>query len=336
MTNGTMPSSQAGRIRTQQNETPLAMRSRSKDRTLGHFRYESLEEGQIRLLIITGFHLSTNLGKKIPVCELKPVSIRYERFTPDYTALSYVWGADERSETIICNSKRLTVTASVFDALSHLYSRRLHETLPIWIDDVCINQKNNIEKTLQVKKMHLIYQRAYKVVAFLGRAAKDSDYALGQIHNLTRRLAFSPDVLHPKSLASNGLPHQYHRLWTAVALVLDRPWFRRVWTFQEAVLSQRLSIFCGYVVIRWSLLRDFCDQMNWHMLYYLLLSPHSKNGPNTYFPNKQNATSGDSGRFPTREMSRNKSIISTACLVSLPRIFVAKYRWNTALRATVT
>jgi len=51
------------------------------------------------------------------------------------------------------------------------------------------------------------------------------------------------------------------------------------------VLSQRLSIICGYVVIRWSVLRDFCDQMNRHMLYYLLLSPHSKNGPNSYFPN---------------------------------------------------
>lgn len=76
--------------------------------------------------------------------------------------------------------------------------------------------------------MHLIYQRAYEVIEFLDRAARHSNYALGQIHHLSRGLTYSSNISHSKSKAFNGLPHQYHKLWTAVALVLDRPWFSRV------------------------------------------------------------------------------------------------------------
>lgn len=285
MPNRTIPYSRADPIRNRPNKTFLALPHRSSDYKSGRFAYGSLEEDYIRLLWITGFQRSSDSSRSIPVCEIRAVSIRYAESTRDYIALSYVWGANATSETIVCNSKRLAVTGSVFDALTHLYSQKIDQNLPIWIDSVCINQDDDVEKAIQVKRMHQIYRTAYKTIAFLGPAAEDSNYALEVIHDLTKRLARSPDLLHPKSLISNGLPHQYYRSWAALARVLDRPWFRRVWTFQEAVLGSRLRIVCGYVMIEWSVLHDFCYEMNRHILYYLLLSPYSKNDALHLFPN---------------------------------------------------
>lgn len=50
-----------------------------------------------------------------------------------------------------------------------------------WIDAVCINQENDIEKSWQVQQMWAIFHEGQRTAAWLGLAADDSDLVLAQI-----------------------------------------------------------------------------------------------------------------------------------------------------------
>jgi hypothetical protein len=49
-----------------------------------------------------------------------------------------------------------------------LQFRQDGRTEPLWINAICINQKNNEEKTAQVRKMRDIYKTAVLVISWLG------------------------------------------------------------------------------------------------------------------------------------------------------------------------
>lgn len=55
----------------------------------------------------------------------------------------------------------------------------------LWIDTVCINQEDNIEKTWQVKQMWAIFHEGKRTALWLGLAADDSDLVLAQIADFT-------------------------------------------------------------------------------------------------------------------------------------------------------
>ncbi|KAF2828936.1 heterokaryon incompatibility, partial [Ophiobolus disseminans] len=86
-----------------------------------------------------------------------------------YDALSYTWGGEQKSRTIICDDSGMSVTQNLFDALQALRSLR-NDCGYLWVDAVCIDQENNKEKALQVRNMLLIYQKATTVVVWLGNA----------------------------------------------------------------------------------------------------------------------------------------------------------------------
>src|SRR5271155_4455834 len=99
--------------------------------------------------------------------------------SPKHEALSYVWGDPDRTEPIECNGEPFKVTENLFSALSHLHYRDRIRLL--WVDAVCINQKDNSEKSHQVSIMGSIYRRAERVLIWLGPAADQSDVAFGYI-----------------------------------------------------------------------------------------------------------------------------------------------------------
>lgn len=68
---------------------------------------------------------------------------------PRYEALSYVWGSEDDPEAIriIIDTEKtfiFPVTQNLSTALRYL--RRLSEPRIIWVDAICINQSNNIER----------------------------------------------------------------------------------------------------------------------------------------------------------------------------------------------
>ena len=83
-----------------------------------------------------------------------------------YEALSYVWGNPEPQRSITVNGAPWSIGPNLHSAFECL---RLEERPRIvWTDALCINQKNNAEKAVQVAKMGDIYKLAERVLIYLG------------------------------------------------------------------------------------------------------------------------------------------------------------------------
>lgn len=94
---------------------------------------------------------------------------------PDFEALSYVWGSsrcDGRKSKHVHRGIRLEggfarIRPNLSLALTNL---RLHNAVRIiWVDALCINQRDMNERNHQVLQMKAIYTSARRVVVFIGR-----------------------------------------------------------------------------------------------------------------------------------------------------------------------
>ena len=94
------------------------------------------------------------------VCQIHQVRLIDK---PKYAALSYTWGTPVIDHHIICDGRRLAITAHLDAAL-----RRLRTTgwWMLWVDAVCIDQTNIPERNYQVSIMMHIFSQALRT--FLG------------------------------------------------------------------------------------------------------------------------------------------------------------------------
>ncbi|KAF9877389.1 HET-domain-containing protein [Colletotrichum karsti] len=88
--------------------------------------------------------------------------------TQPYEALSYTWGNPDRNQRISVNGSTLAITSSLLWTLIHL--RYKDEDRILWIDGICIDQTNLVERGHQVQQMGDIYRSAERVIFWLGRA----------------------------------------------------------------------------------------------------------------------------------------------------------------------
>jgi hypothetical protein len=120
-----------------------------------------------------------------------------------YESLSYVWGdAHDTVNTVVVSSTSPTIPASMRLPVNlHLalnYLRHSDKPRVLWVDAICIDQINPTERSLQVQRMHLIYNHALRVVVWLGSSVDDAELAMstlsyfGQQIELTDTLQWAP------------------------------------------------------------------------------------------------------------------------------------------------
>ncbi|CAI7606502.1 unnamed protein product [Penicillium bialowiezense] len=128
---------------------------------MGDILYQPLKTGQIRLL---KFHPG-EIEDRI-YCEMRNISLDNK---PDYFALSYVWGTILNHTKISLNGHELEIGKNLYIAINHLRTHEERFTSHfVWIDALCINQKDNAEKAQQVGQMDDIYSHAQTTIAWLG------------------------------------------------------------------------------------------------------------------------------------------------------------------------
>lgn len=168
-----------------------------------------------------------------------PIRIRLEPCSlsnpPSYEAVSYAWGSkSDTAVVIICESEvdyTVEVPQSLHGALKQL--RHYSEDRRIWADAICINQTDNKEKNLQVRLMRKIYQRATRVVIWLGDGdeigceANSLFESIGQMNKLDFMAMPRPET------------------WTALGRFYKSPWFWRIWCLQEAILAPAAQVMLG-------------------------------------------------------------------------------------------
>lgn len=145
----------------------------------------------------------------------------------------------------------MAVTESVANMFSSTAISALCVDMPIWVDAVCINQRDEFEKAMQVRMMGSLYSRAKEVVVWLGAASDDSDSAMKQLNAWSTNETFltAKSFLklqrNPQDFVKAELKPQGDAVYNALEAPFCRSWFTRLWVFQEVVLAQRCRLFCG-------------------------------------------------------------------------------------------
>lgn len=87
---------------------------------------------------------------------------------PPYVALSYTWGTPNDRRPIFLADQKFYVNYNLFQALRQLSSGAGRNYIRLWIDAICINQRDTSERNHQVSMMRHIYDRAASVKIWLG------------------------------------------------------------------------------------------------------------------------------------------------------------------------
>jgi hypothetical protein len=199
------------------------------------FKYEPLKlPRHIRLLKIINFDLlackdwSATEPPRFPYYEMVRVPLAS---LPEYTALSYTWGRPKRTHVLGIAGAPFAITASLAEALRAL--PRIAPSEYLWIDQVCINQADEQEKNHQVQMMGEIYSNCHKVIIWTGGEIKGLQLAVDTYIPPGRQVCegISESEALRNAKKSPVHPEPLHQL-------LVRPWFRRAWVIQEAVLPK--------------------------------------------------------------------------------------------------
>jgi hypothetical protein len=229
---------------------------------------------------------------------------------PSYEALSYTGGNPystnplkkldraenelwEEKTTVLVNDIAFPVKRNLMEALRRF--RVTHSRKAIWIDSICINEADPVERTEQIKLMCEIYGEAEDVPIWLGERTNGLDTALGLVRGMIDSFTLWYDATHPLRFRDD-----WHRIvgiaettpdaldqklfwgwlrsdhckpffdgidlrdlgirtdrmaWDFLRDLLSRRWFDRVWTWQEKELAKKATVYIGDQTLPWAHLR---------------------------------------------------------------------------------
>lgn len=112
-------------------------------------------------------------------CRLEHVSLTDSSTNQSYETISYVWGNAAVRGEIEIDGHVVNIPANSRDAL--LRMRRVSGPRKLWIDSVCINQTDSVERSHQVALMSDIYSSSTGNLVWLGDADDTTESALTSI-----------------------------------------------------------------------------------------------------------------------------------------------------------
>ena len=158
---------------------------------------------------------------------------------PTYEALSYTWGPSRSGKEVIINGRTSAVTDNLAAALVRL--RRTDRLRLIWIDALCINQADLVERGQQVELMTKIYSKASCVIVWLG------DSHVSWISNDPPSEPRAFDSYQESLLSDHKLRSLQYTLENS-----SPKWWDRVWILQEVIVATSDPVFMlGQYTISW-------------------------------------------------------------------------------------
>lgn len=219
------------------------------------FKYQPLDScrQEIRVLRIRAFDpFDSGIH-----CDLKHVRLEKS----NYVCLSYTWGSPTPQEAITVNARRVHIGASLYAFL--LRARAMEITDWLWIDAICINQKDNNEKGHQVRVMKDIFSLAKHVLVYPGETSQDID-----------DLLVDPVLLRMKHVSDPQLisePRRAH-LISVYNEVRNLAYWSRMWIVQEILLAKVVLVIIDNHLVEWSdFSRTICPAAFW--------SPENEDSP---------------------------------------------------------
>jgi hypothetical protein len=214
--------------------------------SMANYRYQSLpHEDSIRILVL---HPSSSESDPI-TC-----TIRHTRLSDaslKYEGLSYTWGDITQKQAIHVDESELEllIGRNCHDALRHL--RHQSRGRSLWIDAICINQEDLEERAQQVRNMNNIYKLSSDTIVYLGESTPGS-HGLFEELNAREKTAVKTGVFHSGVFNSGGTRRYPDILLKPddvvtreFEILLQRPWFKRVWVLQEVCWERSVIFMCG-------------------------------------------------------------------------------------------
>jgi hypothetical protein len=198
-------------------------------------------------------------GREIRILDLAPgqigedltCSIRVVHLDSDanYEALSYVWGGLNTQKDIDIGGQRTPVTDNLYSALQRLRYPTKRRT--IWIDQLCINQSDNLERSSQVAMMRDIYRRSSCCIIWLGELDGISSQSAADVFDFIKDVAAFGKTEYrglPTLLKSTSDGVQARKAFAAFAMY-GNSWWSRIWTIQEAIIPCHASFVWGHLSV---------------------------------------------------------------------------------------
>lgn len=164
----------------------------------------------------------------------------------EYQALSYTWGDSSGTLEIFVDDKSFLCTPNLYSALLQL--RSTSEDLVLWVDAICIDQRNLQERNHQVQIMRNIYMEAAKVVVWLGPSDSDS-------RETFKLLAGLSEHSHDRTWIERKIrdPESLDQLY-GICRLFSRDYWSRVWVVQEVFSAKAILVRCGSDSVEWQIL----------------------------------------------------------------------------------
>ncbi|PVH80399.1 HET-domain-containing protein [Cadophora sp. DSE1049] len=219
------------------------------------YQYPALNPGEIRIAELLP---STNPQSPIH-CLIKPVLFTT---SPPYSALSYTWGDTTKRKPITVENadsegiplRQISITSNLDSALRRI--RPETGTLTIWIDFLCIDQGNLVERSQQAGIMREVYQRATAVYVWLGEADESSARAWRLMEDIV-----GGDGGFRETLMIVEDPERRDDI-NALHTLFRRPYWTRIWVIQEVNSGGKaVTVYCGPQKILWTDLDLVCDRL---------------------------------------------------------------------------
>lgn len=254
------------------------------------YRALDADSHEIRLLELLPGPFSTEIRCNLSYTTLQdPVAVPYE-------ALSYVWGTPDFTEPIDLNGEPFFVTKNLATALRHLRPGIRERPRKIWVDAICINQNDILERNHQVTLMKDIYSLCTADLAWLGpdsssRVAitqQQEELSLG--FEMLKRLTSKDDVTlamlregyhdhHQVGFRSRkgteGFLLEYEQQRPLDAVLLYAPLWSRIWVMQELALAPRVLLVAGFDTMEWDSIADFLGDAPYLDAFHLSWSHNS-------------------------------------------------------------
>lgn len=163
-------------------------------------------------------------------CEINHTNLEEK---PEFEALSYTWGNPKEVVPLLLHDQTFHVTENLASALRRL--RYAQEPRVLWVDALCINQADVLERNQQISQMREIYNigGAKRVVAWFG-----------EVKNAKLAIDFC-DRLFKEPLEFAAKPGDDLEWDACHELFVETPWWSRAWIIQEVIHTNEVIVHIG-------------------------------------------------------------------------------------------
>ena len=272
-------------------------RNKAYTATLKHtYQYKPLEADEIRLFKLYSGAPDSELFGTLETYRLvsedessdaQPAVIQRDdgrqiRVTPDYEALSYLWGEGPFATSITIIEADipyyLPIKEHLRDALLEFRTELKPNTYSLfWIDAICMNQGIVPERDLAISTRGFTDQEAERQlkadIAKRLKLKKEADIEksvqIGKMADIYKQ-AYNVRVWLGKPGDNSDIAMSFIRRflklddldklaqrpasateWDAFSCLMQRPWFRRRWIVQEIAFARDATVHCGSRSITW-------------------------------------------------------------------------------------